>query len=168
MVVIHTHKEPDPKCFFGPPAPKDFVHGLHIAENSSSLLAYTDYSLFFAIFALLCSAERNCCLMQFVLSLEGCWGHMIKSQRHWEVEMAVFRFCYLLELADHGTSLSLHSAAEFRLEVRILLSSKITWVNNHRGNNSVNCWVPVVSLGSLALFQWKTSSWIQDHKYLLV
>lgn len=48
----------------------------------------------------------------------------------------MFRFC-LLRLVDHGTSWSLHSAAGFSLETRIILSSKITWVDNHRGN-SVN------------------------------
>lgn len=39
MVAIHMHMNPDPECFMGPSAPRDFVLGLHKAKVLSSLLA---------------------------------------------------------------------------------------------------------------------------------
>lgn len=66
----------------------------------------------------------------------GAYNLISRTQRNWDGCAQVLSTA---QVGYHGTSWSLHSAAGFSLETRIILSNKITLVNNHRGN-SVNCW----------------------------
>lgn len=66
----------------------------------------------------------------------GAYNLISRTQRNWDGCAQVLSTA---QVGYHGTSWSLHSAAGFSLETRIILSNKITLVNNHRGN-SVNYW----------------------------